>query len=107
MTFSGPDEVLAWLARAANWERQASLPGGFRLDRMKAIVDALGRPDRAWRAVHVAGTKGKGTTCAAVASIVDAVGLRAGLYTSPHLVHFNERIRIAGDPYAPAARTTV
>ncbi len=107
MSFSSSDDVLAWMAGAANFERVGALPGGFRLDRMRAIVAALGHPDRAWRAIHVAGTKGKGTTCAAAASILDALSpagreRRVGLYTSPHLIDPRERIRLGPSP-APDA----
>ncbi len=102
MSFSTADDVLAWMAGAANFERAGALPGGFRLDRMRAIVAALGHPDRAWRAIHVAGTKGKGTTCAAAASVLDAAGSRVGLYTSPHLLDPRERIRVGRAP-APDA----
>lgn len=102
MSFTSVDDVLAWMAGAANYEKAGAVPGGFRLDRMRAIVAALGHPDRAWRALHVAGTKGKGTTCAAAASVLDASGLRVGLYTSPHLVDPRERIRVGRAP-APDA----
>lgn len=90
------------MARSPSFERQGAVPGGLRLDRMRALVEALGRPDRAYRVVHVAGTKGKGTTCAAVASVLDRAGRRVGLYTSPHLVDLRERIRLGPRP-APDA----
>lgn len=97
------DELLGWLERRTNYERQsAPPPGGFRLERMEALLELLGRPERACPAVHVAGTKGKGTTCAALASLLDACGLRVGLYTSPHLVSLRERIRLGAAP-APDA----
>ncbi|MCO5169437.1 MAG: Mur ligase family protein [Planctomycetes bacterium] len=90
------------MARSPSFERAGAVPGGLRLDRMRALVDALGRPDRAYRVVHVAGTKGKGTTCAAVASVLDRAGRRVGLYTSPHLVDLRERVRVGPRP-APDA----
>lgn len=90
------------MARSPSFERQGAVPGGLRLDRMRALVEALGRPDRAYRVVHVAGTKGKGTTCAAIASILDHAGRRVGLYTSPHLVDLRERIRVGARPAADA-----
>ncbi len=58
----------------------------------------LGHPERQWAAIHVAGTKGKGSTCALLASIFRAAGVRVGLYTSPHLVHLSERIQMDGHP---------
>jgi dihydrofolate synthase/folylpolyglutamate synthase len=68
------------------------------LDRVQAACDHFGNPERAFEAVHVAGTNGKGTVSAFVASMALAQGKRVGLYTSPHLVNYNERIRIDGNP---------
>jgi len=70
------------------------------LERIEAALDALGRPQAAFPTVHVAGTNGKGSTCAFLASAFAAEGKRVGLYTSPHLVSFRERIRIGGKPIA-------
>ncbi|HMK72429.1 MAG TPA: bifunctional folylpolyglutamate synthase/dihydrofolate synthase, partial [Myxococcaceae bacterium] len=63
---------------------------------MRAALTELGHPERRVPAVHVAGTNGKGSTCAMVDAVLRAAGLRVGLYTSPHLLRFNERIRIGG-----------
>ena len=73
---------------------------GMRLG-LESVADycaAAGHPERAWPALHVAGTNGKGTTAACLAALARHHGLRAGLYTSPNLVDFRERIRIDGDP---------
>jgi len=68
------------------------------LDRMRALCAALGDPqDRLPAVVHVAGTNGKGSTVAFLRAMAEAAGLRVHVYTSPHLVRFNERIRLAGD----------
>jgi dihydrofolate synthase / folylpolyglutamate synthase len=67
------------------------------LERMQAALAEMGHPERRFRAVHVAGTNGKGSTCAMVDAALRAAGLRVGLYTSPHLVRFNERIRVGGE----------
>src|SRR5438874_4440631 len=65
------------------------------LDRMWRILDALGHPERRLPPViHVAGTNGKGSTIAFMRAIVEAAGLAAHVYTSPHLVRFNERFRL-------------
>jgi len=64
------------------------------LSRIRALLDALGNPERAYRVVHVAGTNGKGSTAATLSSIAAACGLRAGLYTSPHLIGVLE-LRVA------------
>jgi len=71
-------------------------------ERVRRILDLLGRPERAFAAVHVAGTNGKGSVCAMVESILRAEGVRTGLYTSPHLVRFHERIRVDGAPVGDA-----
>ncbi len=63
---------------------------------IKRLLRALGNPEGAFAAVHVAGTNGKGSTSAFIESVLGESGLRTGLYTSPHLVRFNERIRVGG-----------
>lgn len=68
------------------------------LERMRALLDALGAPDRRLTFLHIAGTNGKGSTAAMLAAMVRAAGLRVGLYTSPHLAEFTERIQIDGVP---------
>ena len=68
----------------------------FGLGRMKRLMGELGGPERAFRAVHVAGTNGKGSTAAMISAALAAAGRSTGLYTSPHLLRFNERIRLAG-----------
>jgi dihydrofolate synthase/folylpolyglutamate synthase len=66
------------------------------LDGTRALLGALGHPERRFRAVHVAGTNGKGSTCALIERVLRAAGVRTGLFTSPHLVDFRERIRVGG-----------
>jgi dihydrofolate synthase / folylpolyglutamate synthase len=66
------------------------------LERIEALLDALGRPEQRYRLAQVGGTNGKGSVAAMLASILGSAGLRVGLYTSPHLVSFRERIRING-----------
>lgn len=68
------------------------------LDRVQAACDKLGNPERAFQAVHVAGTNGKGTVTAFVGSMARAAGKNVGVYTSPHLCRFAERINIGGAP---------
>ena len=68
----------------------------FDLTRMERLLAALGDPHDKFRAIHVAGTKGKGSTAAMIESILRAAGHRTGLYTSPHLHTFRERIRVNG-----------
>jgi dihydrofolate synthase/folylpolyglutamate synthase len=66
------------------------------LDTELAVLDVLGNPHASLAVVHVAGTNGKGSVCALLESICLAAGLKTGLYTSPHLLRFNERFRVAG-----------
>ena len=66
----------------------------FDLEQMRILARALGHPERRLQSVLIAGTNGKGSTAATIASIVEAAGYRTGLYTSPHLVRINERIQI-------------
>ena len=68
----------------------------FDLAHMRILLSALENPERRFPGVLIAGTNGKGSTAATLASILQASGLRTGLYTSPHLVRINERIRIDG-----------
>ena len=76
----------------------ANLPSHkFDLAHMRVLLAALDHPERKFPAVLIAGTNGKGSTAATLASILRASGLRTGLYTSPHLVRINERIRIDAD----------
>src|SRR5215470_13891893 len=71
------------------------------LDRMWRILAALDHPERRLPPViHVAGTNGKGSTIAFMRAILEAAGLAAHVYTSPHLVRFNERFRLGGRPHA-------
>lgn len=68
------------------------------LERCEAMDDLLGHPHRKFKTIHVAGTNGKGSTSHLLASILQAAGYRVGLFTSPHLVDFSERIRVNGQP---------
>ncbi len=72
----------------------------FDLAHMRVLLAALGHPERNFRSVLIAGTNGKGSTASTLASMLRASGLKTGLYTSPHLVRINERIRLDGVPIA-------
>lgn len=74
----------------------------FGLERMQTLLAELGNPERGQQFVHVAGTNGKGSTCAMIANACRHAGFRTGLYTSPHLIEPTERIRINGHPIDPA-----
>src|SRR5262245_4701549 len=85
------EETLAWLSAlevSAGWD--------LKLERMRAGVARRGHPERRFATLHVAGTNGKGSTAAMLEAVLRAAGYRTGLYTSPHLVDFTERIRAGG-----------
>ena len=68
------------------------------LDHTEQLLEKVGNPHFCFPSIHVSGTNGKGSTCAMIASIFREANLKIGLYTSPHLLHFNERIRVNGIP---------
>ena len=77
--------------------RKGSIPG---LHRMAELLDMLGNPQRELKYVHIAGTNGKGSTAAMSASILNAAGYRAGMFTSPYIYRFHERIQLCGEQIA-------
>lgn len=88
---SSYEETIAWLLRlesGAGWD--------LKLERVREVLARRGHPEAAFASLHVAGTNGKGSTAAMVESVLRASGRRTGLYTSPHLVDFTERIRAGG-----------
>ncbi len=91
-----PREALAYLA--------ALNPSGIKLglERVHEALEALGRPERRFPVLHVAGTNGKGSTCAFSAAALRAAGHKVGLYTSPHLVRVNERFQVDGQDISDA-----
>jgi dihydrofolate synthase / folylpolyglutamate synthase len=100
MTTMTYHEALAHLYSLANYERIALdnySPETLNLERMRDLLAALGNPHERFKSIHIAGTKGKGSTAAMLASCLQQLGLRVGLYTSPHLTTFRERIRVNGE----------
>ena len=75
--------------------------GPFGLEGTRALLADLGNPERAFQSIHVAGTNGKGSVCAMLERVLRALGWHTGLFTSPHLIDFRERIRIDGRKVAP------
>jgi dihydrofolate synthase/folylpolyglutamate synthase len=90
------EQALAFWYGRVNYERSAPQPGDLKLDRMRALLHRLGDPHEHLRTVHVAGSKGKGSTCAMLASVLRRAGYRTGLFTSPHLSDVRERIQVDG-----------
>ena len=72
------------------------------LTNMRLLLERLGNPQAELKAFHVAGTNGKGSICAYLDSALQAAGYRTGLYTSPHLERFNDRMRLCGQPIGDA-----
>lgn len=100
--------AVARLDARINWERmKRTAATRFSLEPARDLAGRLGDPQRSMRAVHVAGSKGKGSTAAWIAAGLRAAGLSEALYTSPHVVHLRERLRIRGrdvdaEPFARA-----
>lgn len=92
------EEALSYWYERVDFERKAPKPSDLKLDRMHAVLRLLGDPHRRLRIVHVAGTKGKGSSSAMLASVLRAAGYRVGLFTSPHLTDVRERIQVDGKP---------
>lgn len=92
-------DALEYIFGYVNYEKKARYPYDavtFDLSRMEQVLERLGRPHDRFRCVHIAGTKGKGSTSAMVESVLRTAGYKTGLYTSPHLHTFRERIRVGG-----------
>ncbi|MGH2499573.1 MAG: bifunctional folylpolyglutamate synthase/dihydrofolate synthase, partial [Candidatus Limnocylindria bacterium] len=95
-------EALSWLysfadqERGLGWNPAASADAQWNLPRVRALLERAGWPDRSLRVVLVAGTKGKGSSAALLASVLDAAGSRVGLFTKPHLQSYRERVRVGG-----------
>ena len=75
------------------------------LERITELMARLGDPQKELRFIHVAGTNGKGSVCAMLASVLTRAGYRTGLYTSPHLFRVNERIKVDGADVSDAELT--
>jgi dihydrofolate synthase / folylpolyglutamate synthase len=100
--------ALKYLSERVNFERSRPAkiaPDSFKLDRMAALLNALDNPQNDVRCVHIAGSKGKGSTVEMVASGLTACGYATGVYTSPHLVDVRERIRINSEMIGYSAFT--
>ncbi len=93
------EQAIDFLFGRINYERintESYSTSDFKLDRMRRLLEMMGNPHERIPVVHVAGTKGKGSTCSMLASILTRAGYRCGLYISPHITEFEERITIGG-----------
>ncbi|MEE8472545.1 MAG: folylpolyglutamate synthase/dihydrofolate synthase family protein [Dehalococcoidia bacterium] len=94
-------ESLDYILGFTDYEKLPSVlysPANYDLRRMEGLLEGMGNPQRQARTVHIAGTKGKGSTAAMIASVLTASGLSTGLFTSPHLHTMRERIAVDGRP---------
>ena len=97
-------EALDYLFQRINYERTTDIPyrsRGFKLGRMQELMDALGNPERRLKTIHIAGTKGKGSTSAYLANILWRGGYKVGKFTSPHLERLEERFWLNGENCTP------
>jgi dihydrofolate synthase/folylpolyglutamate synthase len=99
------DEAIRFWFGRVNYEQRSPLPSDLKLDRMRTLLDHLGNPQENLRIIHVAGSKGKGSTAAMLAAMLRSAGFRTGLFTSPHLCHTEERIQVDGCPISRAELT--
>lgn len=101
---------MGFLDSAVNFEKLTRVeygPANFNLSRMNRLLSALDNPHRKFRSIHIAGTKGKGSTATMVAEMLRNCGYKVGLYTSPHVSDVRERIRVNGDMIPETAFTRV
>ncbi|GAB4221716.1 MAG: folylpolyglutamate synthase/dihydrofolate synthase family protein [Spirochaetales bacterium] len=98
--FHSIHEAFSYIESFTNFEKKPFALRYFRLDRMHRLLDLFDHPEESFRSFHIAGSKGKGSTATFLSSILSKAGLRTGLYTSPHLVSYKERITLAGEEIA-------
>ena len=98
MQFTSFQEVVTYMESFTNLEKQTDhyTTRTYRLDRMHAILAYIGNPERTFKTIHLAGSKGKGSTASYLASGLTSLGYKTGLYVSPHLVDYRERFTQSG-----------
>ncbi len=103
MKFTTADEAFDYIGSFMNFERSKKQTiRDYRLDRMKLLLEHFENPQNSFKMIHIAGSKGKGSTGVLTASALDALGLKTGLYTSPHISNYRERITRAGEFFTEA-----
>lgn len=95
-SFPDAEAVHAYLEALPTFQKSGAVAARFGLDGIRELCNALGNPQREFRCIHVAGTNGKGSVCQMLRSVYTQAGYRTGCFTSPHLVHYNERITLNG-----------
>ncbi len=108
MQISSFEDVISFTERFTNLEKQTShyTTRTYRLDRMHHLLTHLGNPERSFKKIHLAGSKGKGSTASYLASALTAMGYKTGLYLSPHLVDYRERFTLSGTFFDDALLAT-
>jgi dihydrofolate synthase / folylpolyglutamate synthase len=101
------DQALAFWYSHINYEQRSPRPDDLKLDRMRLLLARLGNPERRLRIIHVAGSKGKGSTAALLSAVLRQAGFRTGLFTSPHLCSVHERLQVDGEPVSAAELTVL
>ncbi len=96
------EESIKYLLRFADYERISRAGVVWDTGRVERLLEKLGNPQWFAKTAHIAGTKGKGSTAAMISSILKEAGYKVGLYTSPHLLSYTERIRVNGKPVTEA-----
>jgi dihydrofolate synthase / folylpolyglutamate synthase len=98
MDFTSFDQIINYMEHFTNLERKTNLYSvrTYRLDRMQAIMQVLGNPQNSYKTIHVAGSKGKGSTASFIACGLKAAGFKVGLYLSPHVSDYRERFTLCG-----------
>ncbi len=110
ITTGGRQAAIDWLRARINYERTLMAPYNERqlkLSRMRTLLVRLGQPDAGLKIVHVAGTKGKGSTSAMIAGMLTGAGYRTGVFSSPHLERIEERFAVDGQPSSAAELVTL
>jgi dihydrofolate synthase/folylpolyglutamate synthase len=105
MQFTNFDQFCLYMESFANLERKTGdySPREYRLDRMGKLLTHLGNPERSFKSIHIAGSKGKGSTAIFIAKGLSAIGYKTGLYASPHLVDYRERFTLSGTFFSEEA----
>src|SRR5699024_1931814 len=102
MPFTTIEEVERYLAGIPKFQSDHTKAADFNLEKFRKFCNEIGNPQQQFPAIHVAGTNGKGSTCRILASVYKEAGYKVGLYTSSHILRFNERFEVDGAliPYA-------
>jgi dihydrofolate synthase/folylpolyglutamate synthase len=95
------EEALAYWYAHVNYEQRTPGPSDLKLERMRELARRLGEPQKRLRVIHVAGSKGKGSTSALLEAVLRRAGYRTGLFTSPHLCRVEERFQVDGEAIRP------